>query len=47
MKSKMRPIIVGLLYVVAIVFFIEAIMVNSGGGFFDDVLMYPRTVGSM
>ena len=35
MKSKMRPIIVGLLYVVAIVCFIEAIMVNSGGGFFD------------
>ena len=31
----MRPIIVGLLYVVAIVCFIEAIMVNSGGGFFD------------
>ena len=35
MKSKMRPIIVGLLYVVAIVCFVEAIMVNSGGGFFD------------
>ena len=35
MKSKMRPIIVGLLYVVAIVCFIEAIMVTNGGSFFD------------
>lgn len=35
MKSKIRHIIARLLYVVAIVCFVEAVMVTNGGSFFD------------
>ena len=35
MKSKIRHIIAGILYVAAIICFVEAIMVTNGGSFFD------------
>lgn len=35
MKNKFRAIISGLLYIIALVLFVEAIIVTSGGSFFD------------